>query len=305
MQAIDYQGTQIHRWNCGSSTFLACPEKGARLMNWHLTMADESVRDVIHWPEGASMARIEKVRGGNPILFPFCARTFDRGIIYNWRDKAGTRREMPMHGFARDNEFSVQNIDEYGFTAKLKQTEEMKEYYPYVYDFFVQYRFHEFSMSVSLKLENNGEEEIPWSAGHHFYFTLPWFGGSRDDYQITLPTNKGYKQGMDGKITPAEDMESPISFSDKRLQDRIHTHLKGDTVKFGPKTGEEAIEIKFLSPITENSMDTIVTWSETEESPYYCVEPWMSPPNSPESVIGPCYVKPGQYQDFCIEVSLV
>ena len=58
MQAIDYQGTQIHRWNCGSSTFLACPERGARLMNWHLTMADETVRDVIHWPEGANMDRI-------------------------------------------------------------------------------------------------------------------------------------------------------------------------------------------------------------------------------------------------------
>jgi galactose mutarotase-like enzyme len=304
MNAIEYQGTNIYRWNCGSSTFLACPEKGARLMNWHVTMADDTVRDVIHWPESANMNRIEKVRGGNPILFPFCGRTFDQGIIYKWKAKDGERRDMPMHGFARDHQFKIQDVDDYGFTASLIQTAEMMEYYPYQYDFTVQYRFHELALSVALRLENLGDVAIPWSAGHHFYFYLPWAGGSREDYALDVPTNKGYTQGMDGKLMAAEDMEFPIAFSDSKLQDRIHTHLKGDTVRFGLRDGDDNIQIKFLSPITENSMDTIVTWTESDESPFFCVEPWMSPPNSPESAIGPCYVQPGRAQDFSIEVSI-
>ena len=90
-------------------------------MNWHLNMADESIRDVIYWPEDASLNSIEKVRGGNPILFPFCARTFDRGTIHKWRSKDGETRDMPMHGFARDHSFAIQNIDEYGFTWKSEQ----------------------------------------------------------------------------------------------------------------------------------------------------------------------------------------
>ena len=305
MQEIEYQGTRIHRWNCGSSTYLACPEKGARLMNWHLNMADESIRDVIYWPEDASLNSIEKVRGGNPILFPFCARTFDRGTIHKWRSKDGETRDMPMHGFARDHSFAIQNIDEYGFTAQLIQTPEMMDCYPFQYDFTVQYRFYEFSMSVALKLENLGEIPIPWSAGHHFYFNLPWDGSAREDYHLTVPTSKGYKQGSDGAMEAVEEMYSPISFGDQRILERIYTHMKGDTVTFGPKSGEDGIQIKFLSPITENSMDTIVTWTEEEKSPFYCIEPWMSPPNSTESEIGPSYVEPGKAQDFSIEVSLI
>ena len=44
-----------------------------------LDLGDGSVRDVIHWPEDANFAEIAKVRGGNPILFPFCGRCFEGG----------------------------------------------------------------------------------------------------------------------------------------------------------------------------------------------------------------------------------
>ena len=53
MEKIDFDGVTLHRWSCGSSTYLARVELGARLMNWNLRMADGSVRDVIHWPENA------------------------------------------------------------------------------------------------------------------------------------------------------------------------------------------------------------------------------------------------------------
>ena len=86
MEKIPYFGQTLVRWRVGGSTFLALPEKGARLMNWNIAMGDGSVRDVIHWPEIASLADFHKTRGGNPILFPFCARSFDRGEAGFWRD---------------------------------------------------------------------------------------------------------------------------------------------------------------------------------------------------------------------------
>jgi len=51
MEKITYLGLALTRWRAGSSTFLALPEKGALLMNWNLTLADGSVRDVIYWPD--------------------------------------------------------------------------------------------------------------------------------------------------------------------------------------------------------------------------------------------------------------
>ena len=81
MENVSYQGQTLKRWRVGNSTFLAMPEKGARLMSWTITLGDGSVRDVLYWPENANLGEIAKVRGGNPILFPFSARSFDRGEI--------------------------------------------------------------------------------------------------------------------------------------------------------------------------------------------------------------------------------
>ena len=89
MEKVPYLGQHLTRWRVGQSTFLALPEKGARLMNWNLTLADSSVRDVIYWPEIDKLDDFATVRGGNPILFPFAGRTYDRGEIYFWRDAAG------------------------------------------------------------------------------------------------------------------------------------------------------------------------------------------------------------------------
>ena len=70
MEKITYLGQTIVRWQVGASTFLALPEKGARLMNWNVTLGDGSVRDVIYWPELTSLDDFFRIRGGNPILSP-------------------------------------------------------------------------------------------------------------------------------------------------------------------------------------------------------------------------------------------
>ena len=40
MEKVSYEGLTLTRWNVGPSSFLAIPERGARLMNWHLTLGD-------------------------------------------------------------------------------------------------------------------------------------------------------------------------------------------------------------------------------------------------------------------------
>ena len=67
MEKVPYLGANLTRWRIGQSTFLAWPEKGARLMNWNVTLGDGSVRDVLYWPELNSLDDFPRVRGGNPI----------------------------------------------------------------------------------------------------------------------------------------------------------------------------------------------------------------------------------------------
>jgi len=56
MENVPYQGQTLTRWRVGNSTFLALPEKGARLMSWTITLGDGSVREVLYWPENANIS---------------------------------------------------------------------------------------------------------------------------------------------------------------------------------------------------------------------------------------------------------
>jgi galactose mutarotase-like enzyme len=147
---------------------------GARLLNWNVSLPDGTIRDVIYWPELSSLDDVGRVRGGNPILFPFNARTFHQGAIHQWKDPEGRVRPMPMHGIARQGRFKVSHHHELGFTAVLEPDEAAREAYPFAYEFSVTYRFSPTRLTCELSLENHDREPIPWSAGHHFYFTVPW-----------------------------------------------------------------------------------------------------------------------------------
>ena len=305
METVPYLGHEIRRWTFGASTFLAWPEAGARLMNWHFTRQDGSVRDVVHWPELDELGPIEKVRGGNPILFPFCARVFDSGEIHFWRDQAGNRHPMPMHGFARQGLFELTDLNERGFTAVLQPTEQDRVIYPFDYEFAVTYRFGEARLACEFALTNQGTTSLPWSAGHHFYFAVPWNEGeSRQDYVITLPPGKTARQTDDGNLAPGPKLPRRCPLSEPALVDTFHVDLKGNSFRFGPRDNREyvAVSLGEASPPADGS--TFVTWSAAADAPYYCVEPWMGPANAPGHGHGLHHVPPGLTQHFSVEVSI-
>ncbi len=305
MEKIPYFGQTLVRWRVGASTFLALPERGARLMNWNIELADGSVRDIVHWPEVPSLADFHKARGGNPILFPFCGRSFDRGEIGFWRDAGGVRRPMPMHGLARQGEFRASRVDPAGFEAVFVPGDEAKASYPFRYDFRVEYRFAAFGLTCRLTLENLGDEPLPWCAGHHFYFRLPWHDGSaRGDYLIRIPAGKRVRQDSSGGLVAGPPLRLDEPMNNPALIDTIHTDLRAAEVVFGEKgfPGDVALRLGELEVPAAGSC--YVTWTQGDDSPFYCVEPWMGPPNAMENKAGLHLVPPGAAQSFSVGVAV-
>ena len=305
MEKIPYFGQTMVRWRVGGSTFMAIPEKGARLMNWNIEMGDGSVRDVIHWPELPSLSDFHKVRGGNPILFPFCGRSFDRGDGGFWRDAKGARRPMPMHGFARQGEFRATHLDAGGFEAVLVPGDEAKVSYPFKYEFRVAYRFLAFGLSCDLTLENLGDEPLPWSAGHHFYFRLPWSeGSSRADCLLRIDAAKTLRQDPSGRLVagpalaPAERLDNPA------LVDTLHTALRSPLAVFGEKGLPGDVTVRIGTEAAPPPGAAFVTWTQADDSPFYCVEPWMGPANAQEHGIGLHLVPPGARETFTVGVAV-
>ena len=306
MEKIPYLGHTLTRWQVGPSTFLALPEKGARLMDWHVTLGDGTVRDVIYWPELSALDNIAMVRGGNPILFPFCGRTFDSGTIHCWRDLDGVRRPMPIHGIARQGDFQIQRLDERGFTALFQPGDEARAAYPYQYEFTVSYRFEPLAVFVEFRLRNLDARPIPWCAGHHFYFTVPWNSArTRGDYFIRIPAGATLRQNFEnGQLLLGPKLNPEMSLISKELIDVFHTALKSNAVVFGERGGADKITVRNGPDRVPPKTAVIVTWTLADDSPFYCVEPWMGPANAVEHKTGLYLVGPNETQTFLVEVSL-
>ncbi|MFT3868532.1 MAG: aldose epimerase [Nibricoccus sp.] len=306
MEKVPYLDAEVYRWEVGSSTFLASPERGARLMHWHVTHGDGSLREVIHWPELKSMEEFVKARGGNPVLFPFNGRCFDGSDIHFWRDPAGERRPMPMHGLARQGKFAPTRIDARGFSAQFVPDAYARSAYPYEYEFSVTYRFEALSLFCEYSLRNLDRQPIPWSAGHHFYFAVPWRDGlKRSDYAIRIPSTKTYRQDHgNGQLTPGPALHLQESLDSRALIDTFHLGLKSNSAVFGPKSLPGEVTVKIGTNKIPHPEATIVTWSADDSVPYYCVEPWMGPANAPSHKIGLHTVPPGQSQSFVVEIQV-
>jgi galactose mutarotase-like enzyme len=300
----DINGIQILEFSLGPSRFQIAPAAGFRLMRWTLATVS-GTREILYWPEQWQSSDFNRMRGGNPLLFPFSGRSYDNGLLYRWRSPDGQRRDMPLHGFARDCVFEVGEQNENQITGKLVPTDETNDMYPFDYTFGASYCFDELAFSVTLRLENKGAEAIPWSAGHHFYFTLPWHEfARRKDYHLNLEARKCAYHAPDGKLAMQKDRETCHDLSNPELLDRIHWELRHNRVSFGPKGGEEDIHLVIGKEAIPQKVHTIVTWSESEEAPYYCIEPWMGPPNAAGHGKGLHWVGPGESASFEVEVSL-
>lgn len=305
MEKIPYFSQTLVRWRVGGSSFLALPEKGARLMNWSLEMGDGSVRDVIHWPEISGIGEFHKARGGNPILFPFCGRSFDRGDIGFWRDAQDVRRPMPNHGLARQGDFHATRVDEGGFECVFVPGPEAIASYPFQYEFRVEYRFAAFGLTCRLTLDNLGDAPLPWSAGHHFYFTLPWSEGSkRGDYLIRIPAETRLRQDAAGLLVPGPRLGPVVRMDNPDLIDAIHADLTRPEAVFGEEGQPGDVAVRLGDGPLPPPGSIFVTWSEAEGVPFYCVEPWMGPPNAQVHHQGLHFVPPGGTETFTVSVAV-
>lgn len=289
----------------GPSTFLAAPETGALLMNWHLNMSDGSVRDVIHWPESLDENGLRGVHGGIPILFPFAGKCFQNGESDKWNPSSESSVKMPMHGFAKDSDFAVRSIDQAGFEVELIQTNQEKEYYPFDYTFIVIFHFLELSLQISLVMENEGRIPIPWSAGLHPYFLVPWRKDLKlSDHSLFLPAKSVYQYDTDGSLTekvPAKEYSYRLDAPD--LINNIFNQTTEPKAEISLLNGEEAIRISEVGGAESGSRLSFVTWTNPD-APYFCVEPWMSLPNSAANHTSRM-VAPSARDEFTIEIELV
>ncbi len=291
MEIIKKGNISLYKFQAGTSEFLVNPFEGARLISWDASNGDGSKRSVIYWNSDVyGGSKIAKVHGGNPILFPFPSTSFVGRTPDLWRTPRGDVRPMKRHGYAWNGKFEVAYSSSDELKLKFIPCADCREAYPYDYDFYVRYKFAEKSLIVELILENKGDLSMPWGAGIHPYFTIPWVKGeSKRDYYLSTDAQQSTYNVGDGTRHALDNLDKN-TFADGEMVGRILCNLKTGTVKAVRKRGGD-VTIIINDNKKPDSSFVVVTYGNPKDGDpnFFAIEPWMAPPN--------CATKPLQFVD--------
>lgn len=285
----------------GTSTLRFAPSAGGRLLSWHM-----EGQPVIVWPDNANWAEPARVRGGNPLLFPFLGRHRVDGQIGRWRDAQGVIRDLPMHGFARDLPFTAQVDDDgHGLRMTLVDSNATRTGYPFAFRFEALYRLADAqTLDVSLSVTNTGSQPFPWYAGHHFYFALPH--DQRAQTTLDLPSAQRRHQLADGSISAPEPGEKQYRLDDPRIIDRFHvlepTPPASSVRLVAPGLGRR-VTIDLNRP-GSLAWYAVTTWTEAENSDFYCIEPWLGLPDAIHNGLGLRWLDAGHTETAVLRIGV-
>lgn len=301
---VRFQDQDLIRIGNRRHALLLTPSAGGRLVRW---IHDGS--DMLYWPQDADWSRPARIRGGNPLLFPFIGRHFVDGEAGRWRAPDGVVRALPQHGFARDLPFEVSEVDPRGsIRMALTDSALTHDSYPYAFAFEVAYRLTDDALEAEFRVENRGDTPMPFYAGHHFYFAVPH--QLRTQARLSMPPARRVRQRADGSLTEGIAGERDYALDDPRLQDTFHVldHPVPPCELMMPANAPaEGTRLRFHldAPGSTVPWQAITTWTEREDADFYCVEPWLGLPDAIHRTGAAIWLPPGaQHCALCrIEVT--
>ena len=107
-----------------------------------------------------------------------------------------------------------------------------------------------------------------------------------------------------GALVAGPQLQTDETLANKALVDTQHTGLRSNEVVFGEKGRPGDVTVRLGPDKIPPADAAFVTWTLADDSPYFCVEPWMGPANAAEHKVGLYQVAPGQTQKFAVSISV-
>ncbi len=246
---------------------------------------------MIHWPEDADWSLPTRIRGGNPVLFPFLGRHFVDGEIGRWRDGQGTIRHLPMHGFARELRHAV-DMEQGGCVLALCDTEATRAMYPFAFAFQVRYQLTADGRALRTELvtRNKGDAPLPYYAGHHFYFAIPH--DERAGWCVDIDAAAVLRQNADGSLRRLPALPGPLSLADPAIVDAMHLLGSQQPVRLRHAASGRGLTLQLAHPEALPWL-ALTSWTEFDTSDFYCLEPWLGLPDAIHHGQGLRWLAPG------------
>ncbi len=212
-----------------------------------------------------------------PVLFPIVGRLKNDEYTYN-----GKTCHLPQHGFARNEEFTVEKQSEESITFLLKDTEESRKMYPFEFELRVNYNLMNNLLEENFTVTNKTDGEMIFGIGGHPGFNVPVknLGLEKKDFyfttqpsvsriQIPISKQNGLLDWDNRSLAPTDSL---IALSDDLFKnDALIYQLKGHDNKISLRTEDSHFHIN----VWTRNAPFVGIWSQyPKTADYICIEPW-------------------------------
>ncbi len=238
-----------------------------------------------------------------PVLFPIVGKLKDDNYFYN-----GQQYTLPQHGFARDSEFELLEINEKTITFRL--LENVNENYPFQFDFFICYSLDSNGLKTIYRVENKGTSPLPFSVGAHPGFLCPFFENEKlEDYYFEFEKEEILNRIrlQNGLLTT--DIETiPLTNKKLYLSESLFRHdalvLSGLNSKSVALKSEQ-----YTLTLAWDDCTYLGLWKQPL-APFVCIEPWWGVADGViqrqglEAKRGINWLEPGSTREFWFTIKV-
>lgn len=210
-----------------------------------------------------------------PVLFPIVGRLKNDQYEYN-----GESYKMSQHGFARDSEFTVEEVSANSAVFSLEDTEDTLKVYPFKFKLYVKYLLHKNNVTVTYEVVNPSTAEV-------MYYSI----GGHPAFNVSKDFDTGEFNQVSFQLEPAKEY-AHIPLSENGLLDTEQIHpSEASVAEVARETFKDDALIYEIDSQTEivlddqanqveirlkpSQMDYVGVWSPyPKQAGFVCLEPW-------------------------------
>ena len=227
------------------------PERGGLISGWR-----SGGHELVYLDEARFLDPSQSVRGGFPVLFPITGGLPDNRLPLPQGDFS-----LGQHGFARQLPWQLQPLaGGGGLVLELTDTPQTLAAYPFPFRLTMEIRLAAGVLDISTRVENRGDQPMPFSFGLHPYFNISSLDGVRFE---GLPDSCLNHLTM-AEAATAGQIEAMAAGIDLLVR-------PAGPVRMVDGAAGRSLELQLSHPL-----DLVVIWTEPPR-PMVCLEPWTGP----------------------------
>jgi galactose mutarotase-like enzyme len=203
----------------------------------------------------------------SPILFPIVGTLKNNYYLYN-----GKKHELTRHGFARDLNFNIINIEVNKVVFSLKFNVTTLENYPFKFELQVIYSQNNTELLIEYRVLNSGTETMPFSIGGHPAFAL---NEEFENYSLQFETNENLTSyQLENDLLSEKTKSIPLK---NRVLPLSHSLFENDALIFKSLKSKQIQIVENNIPILNfkyKDFPNFGIWTK-DRAPFICLEPWF------------------------------